>query len=305
MIKASGTKYYWSRTHFNYIVLDEGHIIKNDKAEVSKRVRILHSESKLLLTGTPLQNNLVELWSILNFLYPNYFCEKCRSTFVEAFDLTKNIVSNALLKKAHKLLNLFMLRRLKSEVEKLLPKKVETKIFCPLSSKQRKWYKAILLKNINHLVKDNDATKKTVLASIIMNLRKVCCHPYLFPGAEENIDNTTLETLVAASGKLSVLDLLLTGLFKNNHRVILFSQFTRVLDIIEDYCEMRGWKFCRLDGGVKRATRNFMINAFNSMDSPFFIFLVSTRAGGMGLNLQSADTCILFGEHKLRLTIFS
>lgn len=110
-------------------------------------------------------------------------------------------------------------------------------------------------------------------------------HPFLFPGAEI-IEETSLETLVAASGKLSVLDMLLQSLYKKRHRVTIFSQFTAVLDILEDYCGLRGWKFVRFDGSTLRARRNFLVNQFNEPGSDKFIFLMSTRSGGVGLNLQ-------------------
>ena len=108
------------------------------------------------------------------------------------------------------------------------------------------------------------------------------------------MDATTVQDLIAASGKLAVLDKLLRNLFQKGHRVVLFSQFTSVLDILDDYCNMRGWKYCRFDGSTPRARRNFTVNQFNAPDSEMFVFLMSTRAGGMGLNLQTADTCILF-----------
>ena len=127
-----------------------------------------------------------------------------------------------------------------------------------------------------------------------MQLRKCCDHPFLFKGMEDDIENTSVMDLISSSGKLSVLDLLLRSLFQKNHRVVLFSQFTAMLDIIEDYCEMRGWKFCRFDGSTPRARRNLIVNDFNAPNSNKFLFLMSTRSGGMGLNLQTADTCILF-----------
>ena len=137
-------------------------------------------------------------------------------------------------------------------------------------------------------------THRNLLENLVMQLRKCCLHPFLFEGAEADIATTTCEELVGASGKLSVLDMLLRSLFKKGHRCVLFSQFTRVLDILEDYCRMRGWKYCRLDGGTARAKRNFLVEQFNADPGPFFIFLMSTRSGGVGLNLQSADTCILY-----------
>lgn len=138
------------------------------------------------------------------------------------------------------------------------------------------------------------ATASRVLSNLVMQLRKCCLHPYLFDGAETDIENPTCEDLIAASGKLAVLDKLLRSLYEKNHRVVLFSQFTSVLDILDDYCTMRGFKHCRFDGSTLRAKRNFIVNQFNAPGSDYFVFLMSTRSGGMGLNLQTADTCILF-----------
>lgn len=158
------------------------------------------------------------------------------------------------------------------------------------------WYKGILLKDLKALVAGQKGGKVaySVLSNMIMQLRKTCCHPFLFDGAESSINSTAVEDLVSASGKLAVTDLLLRELYKKEHRVIFFSQFTRVLDIFEDYCIMRGWRYGRLDGSVPRAERNFIVKAFNAPDSDLFILMMSTRAGGMGLNLQTADTCILY-----------
>jgi len=136
------------------------------------------------------------------------------------------------------------------------------------------------------------------LSNIIMQLRKVCNHPFLFPGAEDNPAETTMEDLISSSGKLAVLDKLLMHLHKNGHRVCLFSQFTTVLDLIDDYCRMRGWQYTRLDGTTSRVARTVRVNQFNAEGSRDFIFLMSTRAGGMGLNLQTADTCV--GERAKR-----
>jgi SWI/SNF-related matrix-associated actin-dependent regulator of chromatin subfamily A member 5 len=291
----------WSRQYFNYLILDEGHRIKDADSQVSKAVRGVHRENSLILTGTPLQNNLVELWSLLYFLYPDVFTTN--EPFAAAFDLTENVVDKEKLNQAHKVLELFMLRRLKDQVERLMPKKLETKVLCPLSNTQIFWYKALLMKDINLLArssgeKDEGETgqtdsKKNTLNNLVMQLRKCCIHPYLFDGAEVDIDSTTCEDLIAASGKLAVLDQLLRSLYTKKHRVVLFSQFTSVLDIIEDYCKLRGWNSCRFDGSTARAKRNYIVSQFNAPESECFIFLMSTRSGGMGLNLQTADTCIL------------
>ena len=110
--------------------------------------------------------------------------------------------------------------------------------------------------------------------------------------AEANMNETTVEELIATSGKLAVLDKLLLSLFKKGHRTCIFSQFTSMLNILEDYCILRGWRYCRFDGGTPRAQRNHIINQFNAPGSNDFIFLMSTRSGGLGINLQTADTCM-------------
>mmetsp|Transcript_32092 Transcript_32092/g.59281 ORF Transcript_32092/g.59281 Transcript_32092/m.59281 type:complete len:1243 (-) Transcript_32092:257-3985(-) len=285
-------------TYFNLCVLDEGHVIKSLKSQVSESVRKIHSRGRVILTGTPMQNNLVELYAILNYLYPQYFTTPDK--FESAFNITLNQIDPTMLLKANKLLKLFMIRRLKDEVEKLMPKKIETKILCPLSSSQIFWYKGFLMNEIDSLVKLTEegseaAGKHTMLRNLIMQLRKICLHPYLFDFAEGNEkENTTVEELVATSGKLAVLDKLLMSLFKNGHRTCIFSQFTSMLNILEDYCILRGWRYCRFDGGTPRAQRNHIINRFNAPGSDVFIFLMSTRSGGLGINLQTADTCILY-----------
>lgn len=131
-----------------------------------------------------------------------------------------------------------------------------------------------------------------MLRNLVMQLRKVCLHPYLFDFAEGDTASTSLEELIATSGKLAVLDRLLISLFQNGHRTCIFSQFTSMLNILEDYCSMRGWRYVRFDGRTPRAQRNHIINQFNAPGSRDFIFLMSTRSGGLGLNLQTADTCM-------------
>lgn len=141
---------------------------------------------------------------------------------------------------------------------------------------------------------DASSGKATMLRNLIMQLRKVCLHPYLFDFSETDTSSTGVEELIATSGKLAVLDKLLRSLFKNGHRTCIFSQFTSMLNILEDYCVLRGWRYCRFDGSTPRAQRNHIINRFNAPGSDVFIFLMSTRSGGLGINLQTADTCILY-----------
>ena len=241
---------------------------------------------------------MIELWSLLNYLYPEVFTTS--TPFEKHFDLKENIIDKVFLGKTQRLLELFMLRRLKKEVEKLIPEKLETKVYCPLSKAQVFWYKTLLMKDVSSLANmENTDTrvgqaKFQQLRSLFMQLRKACLHPFLFDGAEADPARTTIDELVGSSGKLAVLDMLLLSLFQKGNRAVVFSQFTTMLDLIEDYCIMRGWKYCRMDGATERAKRNYIIRRFNEPDSPYFIFLVSTKCGGMGLNLQTADTCIIF-----------
>lgn len=300
----------WSRHYFQYLILDEGHKIKDAFSQISQAVRSIHCENKLILTGTPLQNNLVELWALLNFLHPDIFLSS--EPFRAAFDLTANKVHKERLHEAQQVLRLFMLRRLKVQVESMLPSKIETKVLCPLSTTQLYWYKALLLKDISVLVKattSDEATqgqntsKGKVLNNLFMQLRKCCLHPYLFQGAEP--PDVTLQELIGASGKLSVLDLILRSLYKKGkgHRTVLFSQFTSVLDILEDYCNLRGWTYGRFDGSTARASRNHLVTSFQNSDSPF-IFLMSTRSGGMGLNLQAAGEYVPVGLTCCSLSLY-
>jgi len=156
------------------------------------------------------------------------------------------------------------------------------------------------MKNVEALVKaeNNGGSEKSSLHSqlrfLVMQLRKCCNHPYMFDFAEDDINKTSVRKLVATSGKLAVLDKILRSLFQKGSRTVIFSQFTYMLDILEDYCNQRGWNYCRFDGSTPRALRNHSINQFNADNSAFFIFLMSTRSGGLGINLQTADTCILY-----------
>jgi len=293
-----------SRTWWRYLVVDEGHIIKNESSLISQALRKFHFAHALLLTGTPLQNNLHELWAILNFLHPTIFPTSTAPFFDSAFNLGSSVmqVDNEKLAAASTLLRPLMLRRTKNEVEKGLPPKLETTISCPLSEMQLFWYKRLLLREsalLKQLEADNAEQAATgadwkKLSSLLMQLRKCCNHPFLFPGVEPSSDETYEKQLVDGSGKFQVLSRLLAKLKENGHRVVLFSQFTSTLDLLEDFLNHNEYKYCRLDGSTNRVQRTVDINAFNLAGSKRFIFLMSTRAGGLGINCQTADTCILF-----------
>ncbi|CAC5422274.1 SMARCA5 [Mytilus coruscus] len=276
---------------WRYLIIDEAHRIKNEKSKLSEIVRSITSTNRLLLTGTPLQNNLHELWALLNFLLPDVFHS---AWDFDAWFSTKNSLSdNELIERLHDILRPFLLRRIKSDVEKqLLPKK-ETKIFVGLSSMQREWYTKVLMKDID-IVNGTGNVDKMRLLNVLMQLRKCCNHPYLFTGAEQGPPYTTGMHLVVNSGKMSVIHKLLPKLKSQGSRVLIFSQMTRVLDILEDYLFWQGYQFCRLDGKTPHAERTVSINEFNSPGSEKFIFMLSTRAGGLGINLATADVVIIY-----------
>jgi len=283
------------------LILDEGHRVKNEETAAHQVLKRIKRQHTLLLTGTPIQNNLHELYAILSFLHPDVFTSS--EPFDKAFNLntSEHKVDSNLLEKAHFLMRPFILRRVKGEVEVSLPPKTETKIMCPLSEAQTFWYRRLLLREATALQSLEKATKGEggadnfqKLNSLLMQLRKCCNHPFLFTGTDVPEDGVPIEDLISASGKLAVLDRMLQKLKEGGHRVVLFSQFTSMLDILQDFLTLRGYTYARLDGSTNRVQRSIDIAAFNRPDSPMFAFLLSTRAGGLGVNLQTADTCILF-----------
>ena len=277
---------------WEYIIIDEAHRIKNEVSSLGQVIRLFSSRNRLLITGTPLQNNLHELWALLNFLLPDVFGDS------EVFDqwfANQNEDQDTVVQQLHRVLRPFLLRRVKSDVEKsLLPKK-EINLYIGMSEMQVKWYKKILEKDIDAV---NGAAgkreSKTRLLNIVMQLRKCCNHPYLFEGAEPGPPYTTDEHLVFNAGKMVMLDKILVRMKKQGSRVLIFSQMSRVLDILEDYCVFREHKYCRIDGSTAHEDRIAGIDEYNKPGSEKFVFLLTTRAGGLGINLTSADIVILF-----------
>ena len=277
---------------WEYIIVDEAHRIKNEESSLAQIIRMFNSRNRLLITGTPLQNNLHELWALLNFLLPDVFGDS------EAFDQwfsSQEADSDTVVQQLHKVLRPFLLRRVKSDVEKsLLPKK-EVNLYVGMSEMQVKWYQKILEKDIDAV---NGAggkrESKTRLLNIVMQLRKCCNHPYLFEGAEPGPPYTTDEHLVDNAGKMIILDKILKRMKDQGSRVLIFSQMSRVLDILEDYCVFREHSYCRIDGSTAHEDRIAAIDEYNKPNSEKFVFLLTTRAGGLGINLTSADIVVLF-----------
>lgn len=275
---------------FDSLVIDEAHRIKNDVSQLSIAVRTLNCDFRMLLTGTPLQNNIKELWSLLNFLSPNEFKDSVSfEEWVETHispeeDNKKMDKSDRVIHNLRSVLNLFFLRREKIDVEKNLPGKKILHLYPSLTEMERKYYKNVLQKNYHEL------GGRIGLANIISGLRKACNHPYLFDNAEPR-PVVTGEHLIKNSCKLTVLDKLLK-LKYGKHKVLIFSQWTAILHILEDYCIYREYSYVRIDGSTSMEERAANVDEF--MNGDIFIFLISTRAGGLGLNLTAADTVIFY-----------
>lgn len=286
--KAALNKFAWQ-----YIVIDEAHRIKNESSSLSQIIRVFHSRNRLLITGTPLQNNLHELWALLNFILPDVFSDSAQ--FDQWFE-GQSGDQDVVVKQLHKVLQPFLLRRIKSDVEKsLLPKK-EMNVYIGMSEMQLNWYQKILERDIDAVngVGTGNRGDKTRLLNIVMQLRKCCNHPYLFEGAEPGPPYTTDEHLVFNAGKMAILDKLLKKCRERGSRVLIFSQMSRMLDILEDYCLFRNYKYNRIDGGTAHPERIRAIDEYNCPGSEKFVFLLTTRAGGLGINLTTADTVILY-----------
>ncbi|KAL7374775.1 hypothetical protein ABVT39_006844 [Epinephelus coioides] len=275
------------------LVVDEAHRLKNNQSKFFRRLNDYKIDHKLLLTGTPLQNNLEELFHLLNFLTPNRFNNL--EGFLEEF---ADISKEDQIKKLHDLLGPHMLRRLKADVFKNMPAKTELIVRVELSPMQKKYYKLILTKNFEALNSKGGGNQVSLL-NIMMDLKKCCNHPYLFPVASMEAQKTPNgayegSALTKASGKLMLLQKMLRKLKEQGHRVLVFSQMTKMLDLLEDFLDHEGYKYERIDGGITGALRQEAIDRFNAPGACQFCFLLSTRAGGLGINLATADTVVIF-----------
>lgn len=300
-------KSFLGKIKWIHTIIDEGHRMKNAQSKLSVTLsQHYYSRYRLILTGTPLQNNLPELWALLNFVLPRVF--NSVKSFDEWFNTPfantgEKIELNEeeqllIIKRLHKVLRPFLLRRLKSDVESDLPEKTERVLKTSLSALQQKLYNQI--RRSGAMAIDTSSGKKSLgirgINNTVMQLRKVCNHPYVFEEVEDviNPDRRTDDSIYRTSGKFELLNRILPKFFATSHRVLIFFQMTAVMDIMEDFLRFKGFKYLRLDGSTKAEDRSALLKLFNAPGSEYFIFILSTRAGGLGLNLQSADTVIIF-----------
>ncbi|XP_037437385.1 probable helicase CHR10 [Triticum dicoccoides] len=308
---------FLSQVPWLYVVIDEAQRLKNPSSVL---YNVLEERfmmpRRLLLTGTPVQNNLSELWALMHFCMPSVFgpLDEFLSTFKEA----GNLLSGSEANKANRqfkilkhILRAFMLRRTKALLIESgileLPPLTELTVMVPLAPLQKKIYLSVLRKELQTLLSfTGGSSRHQSLQNIVVQLRKACSHPYLFSGIEPEPYEEG-EHLVQASGKLIVLDLVLEKLHRLGHRVVLFAQMTQTLDILQDFLELRNYTYERLDGSVRAEERFAAIRNFSSQPtkgvvrddsnpSGAFVFMISTRAGGVGLNLIGADTVIFYEQ---------
>ncbi|XP_019771100.2 chromodomain-helicase-DNA-binding protein Mi-2 homolog isoform X2 [Dendroctonus ponderosae] len=275
------------------LVVDEAHRLKSNQSKFFKILSSYSIQYKLLLTGTPLQNNLEELFHLLNFLNAQKFDDL--QTFQNEF---ADISKEDQVKKLHEMLGPHMLRRLKTDVLKSMPSKSEFIVRVELSPMQKKYYKYILTRNFEAL-NPKGGGQQVSLLNIMMDLKKCCNHPYLFPAAAEEAPlgfhgQYDIQHLTKSAGKLVLLSKMLKKLKDQGHRVLIFSQMTKMLDILEDFLEGEGYKYERIDGAITGSQRQEAIDRFNAPGAIQFVFLLSTRAGGLGINLATADTVIIY-----------
>jgi ATP-dependent helicase STH1/SNF2 len=292
-----------------HMIVDEGHRMKNSQSKLSSTLtQYYNSRYRLILTGTPLQNNLPELWALLNFVLPTIF--KSVKSFDEWFNTPfantgsqdKMELSEEeqllVIRRLHKVLRPFLLRRLKKDVEKDLPDKQERVVKCKFSALQARLYKQMVSHNMLFVNDPNKGGKTGIrgLSNMLMQLRKLCNHPFVFEEVEEQMNPSKVndDLLWRTAGKFELLDRVLPKFKSTGHRVLMFFQMTAIMNIMEDFLRLRGYQYLRLDGSTKSDDRSDLLKQFNAPNSPYFCFLLSTRAGGLGLNLQTADTVIIY-----------
>lgn len=271
----------YDNLHFHYQIIDEAQYIKNHRTQAARSVCSIHSVTRFALTGTPIENRLSELWSIFEYLMPGflypyaYFRSELEQPIVENKD---QIAATRL----QQLVRPFIMRRLKTDVLKELPDKLEHAVYAQMTDEQNKLYTANALKLQKDLEQQSDSmfkTSKIQILAELTKLRQLCCDPSLI-----------YQNYHGGSAKLDTCIQLIENAMAGGHKILLFSQFTSMLDVIERRLKTEHILYYRLDGSTKSEQRTRLVNAFNENNVP--VFLISLKAGGTGLNLTGADIVI-------------
>lgn len=284
-----------------YVVIDEGHRLKNNECQLMQCLfTFSHSPdtSRLLLSGTPLQNNLKELWSLMFFLLPDFFSSA--REFLQWFDMDaqksedqKTTIVNTL----RRIISPFFLRRVKADLDIHLPSKKEVALFLNMTEEERRLYDIVMSDDdrFASLLSNKSIRLHTQSRTVRYQvLRQLVSHPFIVCEAMDSKNGfSTDRSIVDVSSKLQVLNTMLPILKKNGHRVLIFCQFTETIRVLEDYCTMCSYKYCMIDGSTSIEQREEQIDMYNN-HSNIFVFLLSTRAGGQGINLSKADTVFIY-----------
>lgn len=279
---------------FQHIIIDEAHKLKNKNAKIITILKQLVCKRYLLLTGTPIQNNMTELWALLNFLEPDTFSDL--QQFLKDYEADKSMES---IERLQETLKPFLLRRMKQDVESSIPPLTETIIDIELTADQKIVYKTLYEKNKGTLQKGLGLAGVSIMNNLEMQLRKCCNHPFTIPEIAESLtkdiesNENYFEKLISSSGKMIFLDKALEKFRKEGKKVLIFSQFTEVLRLLEDYLRCREIKGYKIDGSTKARDRQAAIDKFNGT-TDFEVFLLSTKAGGIGITLTSASVVIIY-----------
>ena len=267
---------------FRYCILDEAHYIKNHTTLSAKAVKKVNSEIRFALTGTPIENSLSDLWSIFDFILPGYFGTYAQFRKKYEVPIMKQQNLN-LLSRIHQQVAPFILRRLKKDVLKELPEKIETNMYCEMDKTQRDLYHAMVYEmkeQMNQEIQEQGIERSRIkILALLMRLRQICCDPSLY-----------LENYKGESAKLKLCLELVDECISTGHKVLIFSQFTSMLDILSKELTAKEIKHLMLTGSTKTNERLALTEQFNSDDTP--VFLISLKAGGTGLNLTGADVVI-------------
>jgi len=285
---------FGNQTKWAGLIVDEGQRLKNEDSLLYRALSDMRFPCRILLTGTPLQNNKRELFNLLQFIDPD--------NDAQALDIKYAELNKENLPELHKLIRPYFLRRTKAQVLHFLPPMAQIILPVSMSLLQEKLCKSIMSRNTQLLQaiiskRQIKSGERKSLNNILMDLRQCLCHPFCF---RADVEDKTADAeqmhrnLVAASGKLMLLNVMLPKLQERGHRVLIFSQFLHSLTILEDFLTGLGLEHLRIDGSISALEKQRRIDAYNAPDSPFFAMLLSTRAGGVGINLYTADTVIIY-----------